>query len=310
MADPKDPDQLEHAKLFTEDEPAEKRYEPVEVDLSQPERKDGESRASDAGVDELQRQLDEQRGRTSQAEAAAREAAQRAEFAERRAMGASVSMIDSAIEAAERASAQAQAKFQASLDSADHRGAAQAQTELSDARHNLLRLQEQKAMVEAEAQRPPPTRHPAQPQMQFDGAAIMQGLARDGFPRSAQWLQNRPELLNPQQMRKVASAHNHLVDNYGYVPETDEYFAALEREIYRPSPQRQTPANGAARRPTAAAPVNSNAVSLRTGETKRSHVPLTAAQREAAELSGMTDREYAESYEDARTKGKLMGTVR
>src|SRR5882672_2581611 len=85
---------------------------------------------------ELRRQLDMQRGATERAERAARDAMVRANQAESRAGQASVHMVGSAIEAASRASDQARAQFQACLDAGDHRGAADAQIALSDARAN------------------------------------------------------------------------------------------------------------------------------------------------------------------------------
>jgi hypothetical protein len=49
-------------------------------------------------------------------------------------------------------------------------------------------------------------------------------------------------------------------------------------------------------------------MSLRTGQPQmRSHIPLSPAQREAAELSGMTEKEYAQSFEEARVSNKLIG---
>ena len=57
-----------------------------------------------------------------------------------------------------------------------------------------------------------------------------------------------------------------------------------------------------------ASPTSNAGVSLRTGQPQmRSHVPLDARQREAAELSGMTEREYAQEFEAARVYGKLIG---
>ena len=79
-------------------------------------------------------------------------------------MGSTVGMIDSALETAQHTAANAKAKFQAALDAADHAVAAQAQEELSDARHNLLRLQEQRAMVDAQMRQP--QQQPQQPQPQ------------------------------------------------------------------------------------------------------------------------------------------------
>jgi tellurite resistance protein len=314
--------QQEHGSYFStgesDDAAPEDRYEPVEVDLNQPEpKKDDkgrlieEPRRADTGAEELRAQLAQARQQTMLAQQQAIEAAQRAQFAEQRVMGSTVSMIDSAIDAANQQSAVAEAKSQAALDAADHRAAAAAQRELSDVRHNLLRLQEQKAMVEAEVRQPPqqqPRLHPAQQQLP-PVEQLTQQLVNSGYPRSAEWLRAHPEwTARPELMKRVSSAHNHLVDNKGFVPETDEYFAALEQELGMGQQQRRTTADySAIQRRGAAAPTNA-APSLRTGQPMmRSHVALTPAQREAAELSGMTDREYAAEFEAARVGGKLLG---
>jgi hypothetical protein len=308
--------QQEHGSYFSgtsnEEETPEQRYEPVEVDLGQPEPKQGEA-APDRGAEQLRAQLNQAREQTALAQRQAQELAQRAQFAEQRAIGSTVGMIDSALEAAQHQAVNAKAKFQAALDAADHATAAQAQEEMADARHNLLRLQEQRAIVEQQARQPQPQQpqrqHPAQnapPPVE----AIMRDLAQTGYPRSADWLRSHPEWTSPDRMKRVASAHNHLVDNRGLVAETDEYFSALEQELGMGQQQRGAAPNyGNGRRPSqAAAPASTAQPSLRTGQTvRRGHVQLNPAQREAAELSGMTDREYAESFEDARTSGKLIG---
>ena len=322
--------QSEHSSYFgsaAEEEPPETRFEPVEVDLSRPEPKKGaggeepQQRALDTGAEELRSQLNQARAATQFAQQQALEAAQRAQIAEQRVMGSTVNMIDSALDAAQQASANAKAKFQAALDAADHKLAAEAQQELSDTRHNLLRLQEQRAMVEAEARRPPaavqPRQHPAQQQApQVNIEVIARDLMNSGYPRSADWLRSHPEWTSrPDLMKRVSSAHNNLVDNKGLVPETDEYFNALEQELgMTQQQQRRSPYgpdySGIQRRPGpgAAAPTSNSAPSLRTGQPMmRSHVALTPAQREAAELSGMTDREYATEFEAARVSGKLLG---
>jgi hypothetical protein len=341
MAD-RDPLQTEHARLF-EDAPGEAAaqrtmeeratsfggdtredvsYDPIDVDLDAPvppkPSKDGKPQPvlqprQDPAVDELQRQLQAQRQATAQAAQAAQEFANRAAYAERRSHVSTVSMIDSAIGEAQQASQMAKARYANAMNAGNYSAAAEHQEEISAAQHNLLRLQEQKAMVETEAQRAPQpqqqyVRNVQQQPQQMDPNATLQGLVNDGFPKSAQWLQRHPELLNPSMLKKVASAHNHLVDNGGMIPETDAYFSALERELYGGG-QRQPAAgpSGGARRPAAAAPVNQSSVSLRSGESRRGMVHLTPEQRQAAaEIHGMTDREFAEEYESARAAGNLM----
>jgi hypothetical protein len=265
---------------------------------------------------ELRRQLDQQRGQTERAERAARDAMARANQAESRAGQASVHMVGSAIEAATRASDQARAQFQACLDAGDHRGAADAQIALSDARANLLRLQEQKASLEEDAKRPPqPQPQPQQPQP-FDSVAAMQNiineLTRTGFERSAQWIRNHPEwVASREKINEVDGAHNFAINNLKLVADTDPYFAKMEELLGMRQPvnanyrqQEPRPPNPNAR---PSAPTNSGAPSYRTGETRQHSVHLTPEMREHAHnVLGMTDEEYASELARAYDEGKLL----
>jgi hypothetical protein len=318
-----DPDgrkaQNEHARMFasTEEESrAEDRFDPVVVDLTQEDDpKKGGGKSDTGAANELRAQLQAQREATALAQRQAMEAAQRAQIAEQRVMGSTVSAIDSALEAAQQQAANFKAELQAALDAADHKAAVDAQEKFNDARHNLLRLQEQRAYVDAEARRQPqPQRQQPQPQLQQPNVdQIMHGLINDGYPRSADWLRAHPEWTSrPDLLKRVASASNHLVDNKGLIAETDEYFDALEQELG----MRQRPNGGGGdyssvqRRPgpTASAPTSTASVSLRTGQPQiRSRVPLTPEQREFAEIHGMTEKEYAKEFEEARVAGKLIG---
>jgi hypothetical protein len=324
MADDDDPDgkkaQQEHARMFasTEEESrAEDRFDPVVVDLTQEDDpKKGGGKSDTGAANELRAQLQAQREATLQAQRIAMEAAQRAQIAEQRVMGSTVSAIDSALEAAQQQAANFKAELQAALDAADHKAAVDAQEKFNDARHNLMRLQEQRAYVDAEARRQPqpqPQRQQPQPQLQQPNVdQITRDLIGNGYPRSADWLRNHAEWASrPDLLKRVASASNHLVDNKGLVAETDEYFAALEQEL---GMQRRPNGGGdyssVQRRPgpTASAPTSSASVSLRTGQPQiRSHVPLTPQQREFAEIHGMTEKEYAKEFEEARVAGKLIG---
>lgn len=308
--------QKDHGSYFAastqDDEGPETRYEPIEVDLSQPEPKKGETgRDTGAAAEELRAQLRQAQNAAQAAQRMAQEQSQRAALAEQRAQGSTVSMIDSALEAAQVTAANAKAKFQAALDAADSAAAAQAQEELSDARHNLLRLQEHRAMTAAEVRQPPPQRQ--QPQLNSVDQ-MASNLVESGYPRSADWLRAHPDwAARGDLLDRIATADRHLVNNKGFVRETDEYFDALENELgMRSQQQQRTPgadySHVQRRTPPAAAPTSNNAVSLRTGQPMmRSHVPLTPAMREAAELSGMSEREYAKEFEEARVAGKLIG---
>lgn len=275
--------------------------------------------SQDDAAAELRRQLDLQRQATVRAEAAARDAVLRAAQAEHGRTAANVAMIDAAIDSAVRASSQAAARGQAALDLGDHKTAMEAQVELNDARHNLLRLQEQKAMVEEDirlqrqqAQQPQPRQQPPQ---QFDPGramdAITAQLAQTGYVRSAQWLRQHPEFVSsPQMIDRVDAAHREAVNLEGLRAESDEYFDHIERRLGIESPAARQPSQtyGRGVGARAAAPVSSAAPSLRDGRTRSVSVHLSPAMRDHAQnVLGMDDEEYARELERARAEGKLLG---
>ena len=272
---------------------------------------------------ELRRQLDQQRDATRRAENAARDAMNRAAQAETQIGRANVHMVTSAIEAAQRASDQAQMQMHAFLDSGDHRGAAAAQVAVADARANLLRLQEQKAIIEEVAKRPPPPQPAVGPQA-FDANAarnnIINELNRTGFPRSAQWINAHPEMINSRErIDEVDGAHRFATHNLKLRPESDDYFNKMEELLgmqgQRLEPTRSNYVEPRNQRdqyrqaPAASAPANSGAPSYRTGETRQQEVHLTALMREHAHnVLGMTDEEYAAELIRAHEENKLLVT--
>ena len=271
-----------------------------------------------AGIDELRAQLDREAEARRRAEQAAAQAMQRAQLSEARYGMAATGMVDSAIEAAVRASDQAAAKFAAALDISNHQAAALAQVELADARHNLLRLQEQKqALQDQEAQR----RAQPQPQQrqQPDGPENLRNitaeLEKNGYRKSADWLREHPDMVRDRDaINRVDGAHGYIINVLKIPIESDRYFDEMERVLLdgqdldipaeRERPQRQE--RQVYRQPRMAAPTRSQAPRLRDGQTRRS-VHLTSEQRQhARDVLGMTDEEYAIELAAAEDSGKLL----
>jgi hypothetical protein len=270
---------------------------------------------------ELRRQLDQSRDATRRAEDAARQAMARAAQAETQVGRANVHMVGAAIEAAQRASDQAQAQMHAFLDAGDHRAAAAAQVALADARANLLRLTEQKAIIEEDARRPPPPQPAVGPQA-FDQRAaqtnIINELNRTGFPRSAQWIAAHPDMVSSKErIDEVDGADKFATNNLKLRRESDEYFAKMEELLGMPGQRPPLRSNYAEprrqgdqyRQAPPSAPANSQAPSYRTGESRPTTIHLTAQMREHAQnVLGMTDEEYALELQRAHDEGKLLQT--
>lgn len=298
-----------------------RKVDPDEVDRPRsrehappnPPRDTPRSRPDD-GVEELRRQHDREKQMRERAEQAATAALARASQAEARYGVAASGMIESAIEAASRQSSQAEAKYVAALDISDHAGAAKAQTEMADARFNLLRLQEQKQAFQDEA-----ARAKAQPQRQApqgDNLSRITGeLDRTGYRKSAEWLRAHPDMVRDQEgINRVDGAHGYIVNVLKVPIESDRYFDEMEKILMdgddpgeadrRPPPRREM------RQPQRAAPVSRTQTSLRDGRQRRT-VHLTPEQRDHAHnVLGMTDEEYALSLADAEDKGLLLGARR
>jgi hypothetical protein len=264
------------------------------------------------GIDELRAQFDREAEARRRAEAAALQALQRAQMAEARYGQAATGMIDSAIEAAVRQSDQAAAKFTAAMDISDHRAAAAAQIEISDARTNLHALQQQKQMLQdQEAQRA------RQPQPQPQGGDMQETnlrnitaeLEKNGYRKSAQWLRNHPEMVKDREaINRVDGAHGYIVNVKKIPIESDRYFDEMERELLgdgmEPEPRRGSDRGGRGVRQSA--PVSGSAPRLRDGQTRRT-VHLTSEQRQhARDVLGMTDEEYAQELALAEDNGKLL----
>jgi hypothetical protein len=270
----------------------------------------------DDGVEELRRQHDREKAMRERAEQAAAQAIARATRAEQQYGVAASGMIESAIEAASRQSAQAEAKYIAALDISDHAGAAKAQTEMADARFNLLRLQEQRQAFADEAARVKAQPQRQQPQQGDNLSRITGELDRTGYRKSAEWLRAHGDLVADQAgINRVDGAHGYIVNVLKVPIESDRYFDEMERvlldgESVEPEPRRAAPQRRDMRQPQRAAPVSRSQTSLRDGRQRRT-VHLTPEQRDHAHnVLGMTDEEYAASLADAEDRGMLLGVRR
>jgi hypothetical protein len=126
-------------------------------------------------------------------------------------------------------------------------------------------------------------------------------LAAKLSPRSASWLRSHPDHATGNKYQKMIAAHQLALAD-GISPDTDEYFESIEGtlKLRQPeathtepdihidtTPQKATGGRSAA---PAAAPVSRSGTG--NGSRPKSYT-LTAAQQEAAKISGMTNQEYA-----------------
>jgi hypothetical protein len=292
--------------------------------LESPMRASPEPPPEDEGVSELKRQLSHQQQMTQRAAQVAQAEHQARVQAERGLATSNVSMVDQAIDSAKRDSEQARAYFQQALDRGDHKGASEAQIMISDARANLLRLMEMREGLGTE--QPQPRQQPQpQPQQRYapppaDAGAQMQMNVRNlsthldntGFPKSAAWIRAHPEMVKDRAgINKVDGAHGYAVNTLGLIPETEAYFDKIEELLNAGERDMSMTRQGQrqmGQMRSVAAPVRSEAPSLRTGQSRGMRVALTARQREhARDVLGMSDEEYAAELLDAQGRGKMLG---
>ena len=261
------------------------------------------------GLEKLKKQLETERaGRI-----AAERRAQEASVGEARARGevqtSQIDLLTNAIETVKGANDALKREYSAALASGEFERVADIQMEMSTNAAKLLALENGKASLEKQ---PKP-----QPRPMLDE---VEEFARRCTPESAAWVRSHPEYVTDKQKNRVMIAAHELALAQGHKADTDNYFEAVEKTLNL----RKSPTNGngnglhhedpdpmadAARPSTngrkaapAAAPV-SRSGTANGGRPDR--VTLTAAEVEAAELSGLTPEEYAKNKIALKKDGRL-----
>lgn len=279
--------------------------------------------STDDAVATLQKQLEDMRKQAQEAkegrEVAERERAnaiQRVQQSQVEVQSLQKQNVQSELDAVSAAMAAAKAEadsaerdLEAATQTGDTRAQAVAYRKLARAEGDIARLEAGKEELEAKAKEPPP--RPAQP-----ASNDPLGLDRTNLPTTAKdWLRKNPEYLtSPRKNAKIQSLHWDVVDE-GHAPFSTAYYESLEqhlgmREATRTnSDQDDEPEARPARREAAivSAPVNREGSGSSNGNGGGG-IRLSAAQREAAKLSGITEAEYAKQlvkYNKAKEEGLI-----
>ena len=255
--------------------------------------------AVDAEVATLKAQLDTERAARAAAEARAHEAAEAAYHAKNEAGDTNLQLVINAISTVKSENENLKGFYAQALEAGDYARAADVQAEMAANAAKLLQLENGKTAMEAQPKAPAPKPIQTDP---------VEAFASQLTPRSAAWVRAHPQFVrDPKLNQKMIAAHNIALAD-GIEPDSDEYFGAVEGILFKKSalvvddddagddPMREA-AHRAPAAPPPAAPVS-------RGEN-RNTVRLSAAQREAAELSGMTEQEYAKSVQALKAEGRL-----
>lgn len=298
---------------------------PPEEDETKVENPDNEvviETNTDDAVVQLQKQLDDMRKQAQEAKEA-KEQAERdradaiksaqarqieVESLQKQTVQSELDAVSAAMAAAKAEADSAERDLEAATQAGDTRAQALAYRKLARAEGDLARLEAGKDELEAKAKEPPPKK--AEPVLDDP-----LGLERTNLPLTAKtWLRKHPEYLtNPRKNAKIQSLHWDVVDE-GHEPFSDAYYESLEQHLgLREAPrtnseQVEEPPIRPARKEAAivSAPVSRDGAG--GPNNSASGIRLTAAQKEAAKLSGITEAEYAKQlvkYNKAKEDGLI-----
>jgi hypothetical protein len=254
------------------------------------------------GLETLKQRLASERAARVEAERRAQSAEQVVVATKNEAQDANLHLVTNAIETVKQNSAVLKRNYAEAMAASDFVAAAEAQEQMAANSAKLLQLEQGRIALEnAPKQQVMQPVRPADP---------VEALAAQLSPRSAAWVRANPQFARDSRLyAKMIAAHNLAVAD-GISPDTDEYFETVESTLKmtrNAAPASDDPMSAAAqpvsrRTPPPAAPVS------RSGSTPGSRpnvVRLTSAEREMAQMMGMTEQEYAKNKLALQREGKL-----
>lgn len=267
-------------------------------------KKDATPRAvePEEGVETLRAKLEQERQSRMEAERRAQAATQAAASARTEVADSNLALVTNAIDTLKQNESVLKKSYAEAMSAGDYDRAAEVQAAMSTNSAKLLQLEQGKTALEN-----------APKQQQTAAAAPLdpvEALASQLSPRSAAWVRANPQFARDSRLyAKMIAAHNLAVAD-GLSADSDEYFEAVEdtlkmrREapVSRDSDPMADAARPVARRSApAAAPVSRSG----TPGARPNVVRLTSAEREIAQMNGMTDQEYARHKLALQREGKL-----
>jgi hypothetical protein len=183
------------------------------------------------------------------------------------------------------------------MTSGDYEKAAEIQEHIAVNASNLNDLKKgQRAMEDA-------AKRAKEEPRQAPQADPIEQWAASVTPRSANWLRSHKDALNtPAMQRRVLLAHQVAIDD-GLEADSDAYFDFVERQtgLKKEAPKRVMATEeedsplSAASAPTPRRSVSPPAAPVSRGTPRGNAVRLTADEREAARISGISEEEYAKN---------------
>lgn len=273
---------------------ASKESEPVVEIVDEPAVEEDEKPEQDVdkALKKLNKKLENERKARIEAEALARQAAEQARMAQNEASDSNMHLVSGAIESVKRDQEILKANLRDAMAIGDFDKAAELQEQMTANITNLRQLErgfeEMKQQPRIQPQAPPP------------GELTVDRLIEQVTPRSAEWLQkNRDALPDARSIRVMARAHEDAID-YGIVPESDAYFQFVENRLGINATRRSIPevddvmSSAASTKQRRSAPPSApvSRQPIDSPNHRPGVITLTAAEVEAAKISGITPQEY------------------
>lgn len=277
-----------------------------EGETAKPEPK-AEEISPEIGIEALRQQLEMEKSARAEAEKRARMAENTASRASQEVQDSNLQLIVSAIDSVNRTNTMLKRDYAAAMSAGNFEAAAEIQSQMSINGAKLLQLENGRAALSEKLKNPPQ-------QQQQAPADPVEAIASQLSPRSAAWVRAHPECVNDKRLyMKMIGAHNIAVAD-GYVADTDEYFAEIERQLGYRKPQTvvqtgddEEPTSMAAKPMARKAqpPPAPSSRAASNGSGGRNTVTLTREEREMASIMGMTPEEYAKNKVALKKEGKL-----
>ena len=223
-----------------------------------------------------------------------KEHASEVEKVRREAVQSQAEAIDTALGAAKSEAESAKRDIKTAISNGDPDAQADAYERLATARANISQLETGKIELEARIKAP------------IEEKPVI--TEAPGLPKRIQgWLQKHPEYTtDPRKYDKLRALHWEVIDE-GHDFDSDEYLESMEIKLGIRGVAEEPPAPPIQRNSIVSAPVSREAPSTPNNDRTSSSVKLSAAQREAARIAGISEKVYAENLSKIN-KMKANGT--
>ena len=251
----------------------------------------------DEAIEDLRRQLERERAARIEADKRAQAAAVEAFSARNDVEDSNLRLIETAIDTVERDNGILKSEYQRALSTQDFSRAAEITEAMQKNTVKLQQLQNGRDALKTKPREVAPVQRHSDP---------VEAFASQLTQQSADWVRAHPEYVRDAKLNRRMIAAHELAVTDGIQPDTPEYFATIEKTLGMQARQQagnpdDTVAKVVRQRDSApaAAPV-----SRETG-SRSNVVRLTPAEREIAELSGLTPEQYAKQKLALQREGKI-----